>query len=91
MTTPVHLSQADAAAKIQQIESSRDQAVSKLGQIADAQEQMLRSSWHGDSAASYEQVSQAQREEFGKLIATLNTVVDKGSEHIRAVANMDQG
>lgn len=91
MTSPVHLSQAEAASKIEQINSSRDQAVQKLGQIADAQEQMLRASWHGDSAASYDQVSQAQREEFEKLIATLNMVVDKGSEHIRSVASLDQG
>lgn len=91
MTTPVHLSQAEAESKIHQIESSRDQAVTKLGQIADAQEQMLRASWHGDSASNYGQVSEAQREEFNKLIATLNDIVEKGSSHIRAVASQDQG
>lgn len=87
----VSLTPAEAEAKIDQINSARDQAVQKLNQIEDAQQQMLSASWQGTSAGNYGRVSQAQREEFDQLISTLNNIVNKGSEHIRAVANLDQG
>lgn len=87
----VSLTQAEAEAKIEQINSARDQAVQKLNQIEDAQQQMLQASWQGTSAGNYGRIAQAQREEFDQLISTLNNIVEKGSEHIRSVANLDQG
>jgi WXG100 family type VII secretion target len=87
----VSLTPAEAEAKIQQIHDARDQAVSKLNQISDTQEQMLASSWRGTSAGSYGNTAQQQREEFDQLITTLNDIVEKGSEHMRSVANLDQG
>jgi len=51
---------------------------------------MLSASWHGDSAGNYGRVSQSQREEFDQIISTLNNIVEKGSEHMRSVANLDQ-
>ncbi|MHA3023901.1 hypothetical protein ACXPWS_26970 [Mycobacterium sp. BMJ-28] len=86
----VSLTPAEAEAKIEQINAARDQAVQKLNQIEDAQQQMLSASWHGDSAGSYGRVSQGQREEFDQIISTLNNIVEKGSEHMRSVANLDQ-
>lgn len=87
----VSLTQAEAESKIEQINSARDQAVQKLNQIEDAQQQMLQASWQGTSAGNYGRIAQAQREEFDQLISTLNNIVEKGSEHIRSVANLDQG
>ena len=52
---------------------------------------LLASSWRGTSAGTYGNASQQQREEFDQLIATLNDIVEKGSEHMRSVANLDQG
>jgi uncharacterized protein YukE len=85
----VSLTPQEAEAKIQQITNARDQAVAKLNQISDGQEQMLTSGWHGGSADQYSKTSQQQHEDFSQLIATLNDVVEKGSEHMRSVANMD--
>jgi uncharacterized protein YukE len=90
MDMTVSLTPAEAEAKIEQISSARDQAVQKLNQIEDAQQQMLQASWRGDSAGSYGRVSQAQREEYDQIVATLNNIVEKGSEHMRSVANLDQ-
>jgi uncharacterized protein YukE len=87
----VSLTPAEAEAKIQQIHDSRDQAVQKLNQISDSQQQMLASAWRGTSAGTYGNTAQQQREEFDQLIATLNDIVEKGSEHMRAVSNLDQG
>lgn len=86
----VALTPAEAEAKIQQIESARDQAKQKLSQIEDAQTQMLSASWHGGSATSYGNVAQQQHEEFTDLITTLDNIVEKGSEHMRSIANADQ-
>lgn len=86
----VSLTPAEAEAKIEQITAARDQAVQKLNQIEDAQQEMLRANWHGDAALGYERVSQAQREEYDQIIASLNNIVEKGSEHMRSVANLDQ-
>ena len=86
----VSLTPAEAAAKIEQIQDSRAQAVQKLNQISDTQQQMLSGSWHGDSATTYHGTAQQQREEFDDLIATLNDIVEKGSEHIRSVSAADQ-
>ena len=87
----VSLTPAEAEAKIEQINAARDQAVQKLNQIEDAQQQMLSASWQGTSAGSYGRISQAQREEFDLIISSLNNIVEKGSEHMRSVANLDQG
>ena len=87
----LELSQPEAEAKIEQITSARDQAVQKLNQIEDAQQQMLSAAWKGDAAGNYSRISQQQREEFDHIIAALNNVVEKGSEHIRSVAAGDQG
>ena len=87
----VALTPAEAEAKTQQITDARDQAVQKLNQISDSQEQMLASAWRGDSASTYGNPSQQQREEFDQLIATLNDIVEKGSEHMRSVSSMDAG
>jgi uncharacterized protein YukE len=87
----VSLTPAEAEAKIHQIQEARGQAVLKLNQISDAQEQMLKVNWHGGSATTYQQTSQGQREEFDDLIKTLDATVEKGSEHLRAVANADNG
>jgi flagellar biosynthesis chaperone FliJ len=89
MTSPVSLTQAEAAQKISQIESARDQAVSKLKQIQGAQEEMLSGSWHGGSAGKYNTTSQAQADDMNQIITQLNSIVQTGSEHIRSVANMD--
>jgi WXG100 family type VII secretion target len=86
----VSLTPAEAESKIQQIESARAQAVQKLGQIEQSQEQMLAAGWHGHSASTYGNTSQQQHEEFQSLIASLNDIVEKGSEHMRSVANADQ-
>jgi uncharacterized protein YukE len=87
----VSLSPAEAEAKIQQIQEARDHAKQKLKEISDSQEQMLAASWQGSSASTYQQTSQAQHEEFDALIRSLDATVEKGSEHLRAVANMDNG
>ncbi|BBY84645.1 MULTISPECIES: WXG100 family type VII secretion target [Mycolicibacterium] len=87
----VSLTPAEAEAKIQQIQEARAQAVQKLNQISDAQEQMLSANWQGSSATTYRQTSAAQREEFDDIIRSLDHTVEKGSEHLRAVANMDNG
>lgn len=86
----VHLTHDQAEAKIRQIQDARDRAVQTLNQISDHQEQMLSSAWHGDSASTYGNTSQQQREDFDQLIATLDNIVEKGSEHMRSVANADQ-
>lgn len=87
----VSLTPAEAESKIQDINSARDQAVQKLNQISDTQEQMLAATWRGGSADTYNNTSLQQREEFDQLINALNVVVEKGSQHMRAVANTDQG
>jgi uncharacterized protein YukE len=87
----VSLTPAEAEAKIQQIQDARAQAVKKLNEIGDAQQQMLSANWQGGSAENYQRTSQAQREEFDDIIKTLDVTVEKGSEHLRAVANMDNG
>jgi uncharacterized protein YukE len=87
----VSLTPAEAEAKIAQIQEARGQAVVKLNQISDAQEQMLAANWQGSSASTYQQTSQGQREEFDDLIKSLDAIVEKGSEHLRSVANMDNG
>lgn len=87
----VSLTPAEAEAKIQQIRDARDQAVTTLNQISDSQETMLASAWHGGSATTYRNTSAQQREEFDQLIMTLNDIVEKGSEHMRSVANADNG
>ena len=87
----VALTPAEAEAKIQQITDARDQAVQKLNQISDSQEAMLSSAWHGQSASTYGNTSVQQREEFDQLIATLNDIVEKGSEHMRSVSSLDNG
>lgn len=87
----VSLTPAEAEAKIQQITDARDHAVQKLNQVSDAQEQMLASAWHGQSASTYGNTSASQREEIDHVIATLNDIVEKGSEHMRSVSNLDNG
>jgi WXG100 family type VII secretion target len=87
----VSLTPAEAEAKIQQIQDARGQAVQKLNQIGNAQEQMLAANWHGSSASTYQQTSQAQREEFDDIIKSLDHIVETGSEHLRSIANADNG
>jgi uncharacterized protein YukE len=85
----VSLTQDQADAKIKAIEDARGDAVRKLGEIEREQEDMLRSTWRGDSAQTYANTSAQQHEEFQSLIQTLDFVVEKGSEHIRSIANAD--
>jgi uncharacterized protein YukE len=87
----VSLTPAEAEQKIQQITDARDQAVQKLNQISDTQQTMLASAWRGTSASGYGTTAQQQREEFDQLIMTLNDIVEKGSTHMRSVANLDNG
>ncbi|CAN5615405.1 hypothetical protein BH11ACT6_BH11ACT6_35420 [soil metagenome] len=87
----VTLTPAEADTKISQIHDARDQAVIKLNQISDIQEKMLASAWHGSSADTYRATAQNQRDEFDQVINELNSVVNTGSEHMRAIANADQG
>jgi uncharacterized protein YukE len=87
----VSLTPAEAEAKIQQIHDARDQAVQKLNQISDTQQSMLSSAWHGTYASGYGNTAQQQREDFDHLIATLNDVVEKGSNHMRQISSLDNG
>lgn len=87
----LELTQAEADAKIEQIVSAKEAARQKLANIADAQQQMLSRAWQGDAAGNYQRVSQQLDEEFQQLIAALQNVVDKGSEHIKSVVSGDQG
>jgi WXG100 family type VII secretion target len=87
----VSLTPAEAEQKIQQITDARDQAVQKLNQISDTQQTMLASAWRGTSASGYGNTAQQQREEFDQLIMTLNDIVEKGSTHMRSIANLDNG
>jgi uncharacterized protein YukE len=89
MSTPLSLTASEAAAKLAQIESARAQAVAKLQQVQEIQDQMLAASWSGHSATTYGNTSSQQHDEFNTLISDLNSIVDKGSTHIRSVANMD--
>jgi WXG100 family type VII secretion target len=86
----VHLTPQQAETLIGQIEASRDNVTKTLRGIGQKQVDMLGSNWHGDSASNFGKVSQQQSEDFEELIATLSTIVDKGSEHMRSVANADQ-
>jgi uncharacterized protein YukE len=87
----VSLTPAEAEQKIQQITDARDQAVQKLNHISDTQQTMLASAWRGTSASGYGTTAQQQREEFDQLIMTLNDIVEKGSTHMRSIANLDNG
>ncbi|WP_101951164.1 WXG100 family type VII secretion target [Mycobacterium sp. 3519A] len=87
----VSLTPAEADAKISQINDARDQAVAKLKQIEDTQQNMLASAWHGGSATNYSKTSAQQQEDFNQIINTLNDIVEKGAQHIRSVANQDNG
>jgi uncharacterized protein YukE len=87
----VSLTQAEAETKISQIESARDQAIAKLGQIQQAQETMLANAWQGGSATKYGNTSSQQHDEFTQLTNDLRTLVETGSAHIRSIANMDNG
>lgn len=87
----VSLTPAEAEQKIQQINEARDQAVTKLNQISDTQQTMLASAWRGTYASGYGTNAQQQREEFDHLIASLNDIVEKGSTHMRSIANLDNG
>jgi len=87
----VSLTPAEADAKIAQIQEARGHAIIKLNNISDAQEQMLAANWHGGSAETYQRTSQGQREEFDDLIKSLDAIVEKGSEHLRKLAAMDNG
>ncbi|MBB5167580.1 WXG100 family type VII secretion target [Mycobacterium sp. AZCC_0083] len=89
MTLSLTKDQADA--KIAQINAARDAAVAKLTQIRDSQDAMLASSWHGQSATTYAKTSAQQHEDFDQIISTLNNIVETGSEHVRSVANLDNG
>jgi uncharacterized protein YukE len=85
----VLLTPAEAESKITQIDDARDQAVAKLRQMADSQQSMLGSTWHGGSATTYGNTSAQQQEDFTQIINTLNDVVEKGSGHIRSVTQQD--
>ena len=87
----VVLTPAEAESKISQIESARDQAVSKLNQIQDTQQTMLSNAWQGGSATKYGSTSSQQHDDFTQIISSLNTIVETGSAHIRSIANMDNG
>ena len=87
----VALTPAEAESKISQIESARDQAVAKLGQIQDTQQTMLSNAWQGGSASKYGSTSSQQHDDFTQLINDLNTLVETGSAHMRSIANMDNG
>jgi uncharacterized protein YukE len=87
----VVLTPAEAESKISQIESARDQAVSKMNQIQDTQHTMLSNAWQGGSATKYGTTSSQQQDDFTQIINSLNTIVEKGSAHIRSIANMDNG
>ena len=87
----VVLTPAEAESKISQIESARDQAVSKMNQIQDTQQTMLSNAWQGGSATKYGNTSSQQHDDFTQIINNLNTIVEKGSAHIRSIANMDNG
>jgi WXG100 family type VII secretion target len=85
----VSLTPQEADAKVSQINDARDRAVQKLSQMSDTQQTMLSSGWHGGSANTYGKTSAQQHEDFTQIINTLNDVVEKGSQHMRSVANMD--
>ncbi|MUL78876.1 hypothetical protein [Mycolicibacterium sp. CBMA 226] len=87
----VQLTPAEAEQKIQQITHARDMAVTKLHQIADTQQTMLAAAWRGTYAGGYGNTSAQQHEDFNQLIATLNDIVEKGSTHMRSIANLDNG
>lgn len=91
MSSPLALSSSAAAAKISQVESARDAAVKRLKQVQEIQDNMLSASWNGGSATTYGNTSAQQHDEFDTLISDLNTIVEKGSTHIRSIANMDNG
>jgi uncharacterized protein YukE len=85
----VSLTQKQAETKIDHIQQLRHQVETKLRQIEDDQHGMLGSTWLGTSAQTYGKTSAQQHEEFQSVIRALNDVVEKGSEHIRSVANAD--
>ena len=83
------LTQAEAQAKISQVEDAKNQAIATLQRMNDTQQQMLGSSWHGGSATSYGNLSATQHEDINQIITSLTHICDTGTAHIRAVANMD--
>jgi uncharacterized protein YukE len=85
------LTQAEAQAKISQIEDARSQAISKLNQIEDSQQLMLGSNWKGGSATTYGHTSATQNEDINQIISNLNQIVQTAETHIRSVANRDNG
>jgi uncharacterized protein YukE len=85
------LTPAEAASKISQIESARDQAVSTLNHIQDAQHTMLSNAWQGGSATKYNSTSSQQHDDFTALIKELNDLVAKGSTQIHSITTNDNG
>ncbi|WP_445161763.1 hypothetical protein ACTXG5_00050 [Mycobacterium sp. Dal123C01] len=85
------LTQAEAEAKISQLEDARGQAIAKLNQIEDSQQLMLGSNWKGGSATTYGHTSATQNEDINQIISNLNQIVQTAETHIRSVANTDNG
>jgi uncharacterized protein YukE len=87
----VSLSAQDAAAKIAQVDSAAQQAISLMRNIENNQSEMAGSSWHGDSSTKYVQVSGTQRDDFESVIKFLQDIVEKGKSHINSLVTQDQG
>ena len=83
------LTPTEAQSKLTAIENAKQDAVTKLGQIADTQQTMLGSSWKGGSATTYGNTSNQQQEDAQKIITYLNQIVETGSAHIRSVSGLD--
>lgn len=78
----------EAAQKIQQVESARDDAVSKLRMIQQEQEAM-QNNWQGASAGKYQGTSEELATEFNRVIDALSNVVETGKTHMNELVSAD--
>jgi uncharacterized protein YukE len=85
----VSLTQAQANSAIAQVDEGLSSARQLLSQMADHQQNMLSTGWHGSSAGNYSNLSDQQHDDFGQILNKLTTVAETGKEHIRSVTNMD--
>jgi uncharacterized protein YukE len=73
------------------IEQQRQSIVNRLSQYLDTRDAMMGADWAGSSADSFTNKSNGHAEDFGKIIGDFNSAVQLGEDHIKQLANADQG
>jgi hypothetical protein len=83
------LTQADAQAKISQVDEYMNSARQLVQSIQDRTQQMTASSWLGNQATLFSQRMQGHSDDLNSVLTRLESVAETGKANMMALVNLE--